>query len=170
MDQRTREFNNMNKFMLLILFLTVSSDLFAQRVLIHARLSPAGRFTIEGTSLAGVVQKSGVFYTGHNIVLDLRNLKSGNELRDTHIQNHFETDKFPTAVLSQGRGSDGKFSATLKIRNISKKIEGAYEVSGAEGKAFFKTRLSDFGIKKAMYLGVGVHDEVQVEVSMPLPR
>lgn len=140
----------------------------AQKVEIKTKLSPVGSFTIEGTSLRGKVYKNGEIYSGQNLVLDLRPLKTGMELRDKHVQEYFETNKYPTATLLIGSGAKNKFKGQLKLRNITKPIEGNYEISGTTGTANFKVKMSDFGIKKANYMGLGVEDSVAVTVSMPI--
>jgi hypothetical protein len=152
----------------LLFTLLVSAIIHAQKVDMKVKLSPAGAFTISGTGLSGKVTKNGDTYVSENIVLDLRDLKSGIELRDKHVQEYFETDKYPQAVLIKGTGKDGKFVGDLKIREVVRRIEGTFETSDASGKAFFKVKMSDFRIKKAIYMGIGVNDEVAVEVEMPL--
>jgi len=141
---------------------------FAQKVEMKVKLSPAGSFTITGTSLSGKVIRKGSSIIVQNVVLDLRSLQSGMELRDKHVQEYFETSKFPQAVLLKAVGKDAKFVGDLKIRGIVKRIEGSFEDEGKTAKASFKVNMSDFKIKKANYMGLGVNDEITVEVEGPV--
>lgn len=152
-------------------FLLFSNLTFAQKVNMKVTLSPMGGFVIEGASVTGqAIEQADGSIVSRNIVLDLRNLKSGIELRDKHIQDYFETTKFPTAVLTKAIARDNKFSGELKIRNITKKIEGTYEKEGNNGKAVFTVKMSDFQIKKAIYMGVGAEDEIEVTVEGPISK
>ncbi|HVJ64768.1 MAG TPA: YceI family protein [Bdellovibrionota bacterium] len=158
------------KALLVVLFMSAYASAQSTRVVMKAKLAPAGSFNIEGNSLKGSLTKVGNTYRGKNLVLDLTGLKSGMDLRDKHIQEHFETSKFPSAELLEAEGKDGKFTGKLKIRGVTKPVTGTYEVSGKQGKARFTTKMSDFKIKKASYMGLGVKDEIEVEAEMPVPN
>ena len=153
----------------LALLSLISTPLLAGKVDMRVRLSPTGSFTITGTSLSGKVVRKGDSIFAESIVLDLRNLKSGIELRDKHVQEYFETDKFPQAVLLEALGTSSSFRGKLKLRGIVKDIQGNFEDTGASGKAFFKVKMSDFNIKNASYMGLGVKDEIEVIVDGPIP-
>ena len=141
----------------------------AESVKMIAKLSPAGSFTIEGKKLAGKVTKDKDIYKAKNIVLNLTDLKTGMELRDKHVQEYLETKKYPIAVLTEGQGKGSKFSGKLKIRNIIKPIAGTYELKGKQGLAKFKVKMSEYKIKSASYMGLGVNDEINVTVEMMVP-
>jgi len=158
------------QLLFVMLFASALASAQSTRVVMRAKLAPAGSFNIEGTALKGSLTKQGATYRGKNLVLDLTGLKSGMDLRDKHIQEHFETSKFPRAELLEAEGKDGKFTGKLKIRGVTKAVAGTYEVSGKQGKARFTTKMSDFKIKKASYMGLGVKDEIEVEAEMPVPN
>jgi polyisoprenoid-binding protein YceI len=90
------------------------------------------------------------------------------ELRDKHTQKHLQTDKFPEAVLVSATGKGGKGTGTIKIKGIEKPISGTYKIEGQVLKAQFKLALTDFDIKDINYMGVGVEDEVKLDVSVPV--
>lgn len=140
-------------------------------VKLFVELNPAGSFIAHTDQILGSVKKMGGKWVAENIEIDLRSLKTGISLRDKHMKKkYFQTDQFPKAVLSQGSGKDGSFSGELVIRDIKKKISGEFEVQGSKVKATFTTKLSDFEIPEANYMGVGVEDEVKVEVLVPVSR
>lgn len=132
-------------------------------------LNPTGSFIAESNQVKGVATKAGAGFVAKKVYLNLNTLKTGIELRDHHMnENYFESKKYPWAILDQAQGKDGKFTGTLKIRNLPKPISGTYTVNGSTLEAKFKSKLSDFRIKKANYMGVGVEDEVEVVVTLPI--
>jgi len=133
------------------------------------QLSPVGNFTAKAESLSGSVAKKGDEYTAKKIVLKIADLNSGLELRDQHMKDdYFEVASHPTAELLAAKGKNGKFKAKMKIHGVTKVVGGTYEVSGSDLTAKFKTSLSAWKIKKAAYMGVGVLDEVEVVVKLPV--
>lgn len=67
-----------------------------------------------------------------------------------------------------GEGGAGKGKGVISIKGISKEISGTYKIEGQTLKANFKLSLQDFKIEKIKYLGVGVKDEVEVKVEVPV--
>ena len=88
-------------------------------------------------------------------------------LRDKHTQEHLQTDKFPEAILVKGEGENGKGTGTIRIHGIEKSVEGTYKVAGNTITATFPIKLSDFGIDKIKYMGVGVKDDAVINVTVP---
>ncbi|RYZ68942.1 MAG: YceI family protein, partial [Proteobacteria bacterium] len=105
-----------------------------------------------------------------NIVVNLKSLKTGVELRDKHTLKHLEVQKYPDAVLTMAKGKGGKGVGKIKIRGIEKPISGTYTVSGSELNAEFKLNLPDFKITGIKYMGVGVEDEVVLHVAVPVKK
>ena len=139
------------------------------KVRIMVELNPAGSFVAESSAVKGAATRTGNVLIAQNITLDLSSLKTGVSLRDQHMKDkYFEVRQFPQAVLIQGTAKDGKFSGDLTIHGVSKKIEGSSSIDGSLVKTKFKCALSDFGIKPASYMGVGVEDEVEVEATLPI--
>ena len=145
-------------------------------------LTVGGSFEAKTTSLTGMVapSASGSPSSGQ-LLVDLRTLDSGIDLRNDHLRNKYlETEKgegFNTAVLSdidlgkvdpqtfQGRTM---FTATLLLHGTKKPIAGLVEIkrgrSSVRVNASFPVTLADYGIAKPQYLGIGVKDQVLVEV------
>jgi len=134
-------------------------------------LSPAGSFeaTSKKITVKGGVVQIGESYQAEEVELDLASLKTGIALRDTHMrENYFETAKYPKAILRRGRGKDGRFTAELIIRNVAVPVQGTYKIEGGRIVTQFTTTLSAFKIRSANYMGVGVDDEVVVQMVYPL--
>jgi polyisoprenoid-binding protein YceI len=71
----------------------------------------------------------------------------------------------------EGKGS---FTGSLSLHGAKKLVTGTVDVRQAgpalRVKASFPVLLSDYGISKPRYLGVGVKDTVQVEVAFVVSR
>ena len=122
-----------------------------------------------------------------SLAVDLRTLDTGINLRNEHLrEKYLEVNKgtgFDTATLSaidltglstvapEGKGS---FTGLLTVHGIAKTVTGAVDVRRANGglrvKASFRLDLSDYGIAKPRYLGIGVTNTVQVEVAFDVSR
>lgn len=140
-------------------------------VTIDITLTPVGSFAAKTTSIKGAIDRKGDLLVAQKIEVDLGSLNSGIELRDEHMKkDYFETSKYPVAVLKSAKGKGGKFIGVLNLRQVDSKISGTYEIKDGLVEAKFKTRLSDYKIKKASYMGVGVGDEVSVVVNIPLKK
>ncbi|KYG67781.1 YceI family protein [Bdellovibrio bacteriovorus] len=152
------------------LFLTTSLSCaaFAQSVTVDVILNPMGDFKAKTGSVKGQATVKGDEVSAENIIVDLRTLKTGVELRDKHTQKHLDTKAFPEAVLVSATGKGGKGKGKIKIKGVEKDVEGTYKVEGKTLKANFKLTLSDFGISDINYMGVGVEDEVTLHVAVPV--
>jgi hypothetical protein len=154
----------------LSLFLWIAAR--AQSLEIAVELNPVGSFVARSSQLEGHVSsdsKGG--FKAQNVKLDLATLNSDIALRDQHMKDdYFEIKKvgFSHATLKSVQAKDGRFQGLLEIRKKPVPIEGRYRVSGKVLTAEFPTTLSAFGIKEANYMGVGVVDDVQVKVTLPL--
>ncbi len=143
----------------------------AQKVAFRVNLSPVGNFNVESDKIEGSVVAEGEKFILNTATLVLDSLKSGVDLRDEHMKKkYFEIEKFPNAKMTKAEGSGGTFKGTLEVHGVSKEISGVYEVKGNEVTAKFTTKMSDFNIPKAIYMGVGAKDEIAVEVSLPLVK
>jgi hypothetical protein len=139
------------------------------KVSIDVQLNPVGNFTASADTVKGSAVKKGEEVIAKNITLNIDDLKSGVELRDDHMnKEYFESKKYPTATISVAKGKGGKFIANMLLRGKKNKISGTYTISGSTLTAKFKSKLSDWEIKKAAYMGVGVVDEVDVAVEIPV--
>lgn len=152
----------------LIVTMGISTAAMAQSVVLDVVLNPMGDFKGKTSDVKGQAVVNGDEVSAENIVVNLKTLKTGVELRDKHTQKHLETEKFPEAVLLSAKGKGGKGTGKIKIRGIEKDISGVYKVEGKALKAKFKLKLSDFGIEDINYMGVGVEDEVTLAVTVPV--
>ena len=139
-------------------------------VKLSVELNPTGSFVAESAQVNGFARKVADGYVAQNVSLVLNTLKTGIDLRDRHmLLNYFETKKYPYAILVNAKaGSGGRFKGILKVRNMPQPIEGEYSVNGSNLEATFKSKLSTYRIRKAAYMGVGVEDEVEVKVTLPV--
>ena len=137
---------------------------------IAVSLSPAGSFTAQSAQVKGQAEKIGAdSYSARDVTLEVSTLKTGIELRDKHMRDkYFEAQKYPKATLKSGKGQDGRFEGALEVHGKTTKVSGDYTVSGHDVVGKFKTKLSDYGISEPRYLGVGVEDEVEVTVKLPV--
>jgi hypothetical protein len=161
-----------SRFKMTLVLIFIASPLFAGdgEVKIKVFLSPAGSFTAKSAELETKksTSRSGGAFKAGQIELNLNTLKTGISLRDTHMRDrYFETSKYPKAILRDVLGKDGKWKGTLVIRETAKPISGTYETEGNQLIATFRTKMSDFKIPPARYMGVGAKDEVEVEARLP---
>ncbi len=150
------------------LALTFSSVVLAGNAAVDIKLTPAGSFTGKTSDVKGFVKKNGTKIVGENIVVNLKNLKTGMGLRDKHTQDYLGTAQHPDAILVKAEGENGKGRGLIKIRGIEKQVEGTYKIEGNELQASFPIKLSDFKIEGIRYMGVGVKDQVTINVSVPI--
>lgn len=115
--------------------------------------------------------------------VELDRLDTGIALRDEHLRDgYLEVGKDPgfvKAVLSgiqlpdadaetfQGRT---RFSGTFQLHGARRQVLGQAEIrrqgSRVRVEASFPVTLADYGIAKPQYLGVGVKEQVRVEVTL----
>ena len=146
-------------------------------------LTIGGSFQAKTTALSGslTAPAGGSAFDGM-LAVDLRTIDTGISLRNDHLrEKYLEVDKGPgydSATLSQielkgvapdGAGGKGTFSGLLTLHGTMKSVTGPAEIrsagSGTRVKASFPLKLSDYNIPEPRYLGVGVKDTVQVEVT-----
>jgi polyisoprenoid-binding protein YceI len=140
-------------------------------------MTVGGSFEAKTTALSGSVPGE--------LVVDLTTLDSGVSLRNEHMRNNYlEVGKgkgFDKAVMSDVRVQEGPletvagrvtFTATLSLHGTSRPVSGRAQVkrtgSGTHVEATFPLTLSDFGIAKPQYLGIGVKNEVQIRATFDL--
>jgi polyisoprenoid-binding protein YceI len=143
-----------------------------------------GSFDAKTSALSGELTASAAdppTFDG-SLAVDLRTLDTGISLRDDHLrEKYLEVDKgagYDKAVLSdvdlKGLNSDapegkGSFTGLLTLHGVKKTVTGPVEVkktgSGLRVKASFPVNLSEYNIPEPRYLGVGVKNTVQVEVT-----
>ncbi len=140
----------------------------AQTATVDCKMSPAGSFQLVSKEVKGFAVKTKTGVAASKILVGLKHIETGMSLRNQHAMKRLLVDKFPDAVLLNAIGAGGKGQGEIQIKGIKKPIAGTYEVSGNKLTAKFPLKLSDFEIKDVKYVSVGVDDEVQVAVTVPL--
>ena len=144
-------------------------------------LTIGGSFEAKTRAIAGrlAVDPSQPGALSGDLQVDLQTLDTGIGLRNTHLrEKYLEVGKgagFDRAVLSEivvsgvdlaAASGKGTFKGTLVLHGARKPVSGAVRLTPAGGQvkvdATFPVQLADFGIPEPRYLGVGVHDQVQV--------
>ena len=159
----------MKKIIVGLLF-SLSCAAFAQSASVAIKLKPAGNFTGKTSKVTGFATMKGANVEAKNVVVDLRTLETGIEVRDEHTKKHLAVDKFPEAVLVSATGSGGKGTGVIRIKGIEQPIAGTYKVEGGNLVADFPLTLSKFQITGIKYMGVGVDDTVKVSIAIPLKK
>ena len=85
-----------------------------------------------------------------------------------YLLKELDVKAFPELVLKVAKGKDGKGEAILVIKGKQGKVAGTYTKEKGKLNASFKVSLKAFGFKDIVYKGIGVEDEVLIEVSVPL--
>ncbi len=154
----------------LLLFAQLSGAQSTPSAVVDVTLTPMGDFKAKTNNVKGNAVLKGDEVSAQNIVVNLKSLKTGVELRDTHTLRHLQADKFPEAVLISATGKGGKGTGKIKIKGIEKPISGTYKIVDNMLLAEFPLKLTDFGIKDINYMSVGVEDEVKLHVAVPLKK
>lgn len=138
------------------------------KVVVDVELSPAGSFKAKTSKVSGYAVKTPSGYAAQNILVDLKSLSSGIELRDRHMKERLMIKEHPYAKLLKAIGKDGKGRGLLEIKGIKREVAGVYTIEGRVLKATFKINLPDYKIEDIRYMGVGVEDEITVHVTVPI--
>jgi polyisoprenoid-binding protein YceI len=158
------------KYLLAIPALMFSISSFAQSAVVDVSLRPAGSFKVKTSEVKGFVQKKADGFEAKNITVNLKGVQTGISLRDDHTKKHLEVEKFPEAVLVSATGKNGTGEGVIRIRGIEHKIQGSYKVEGTNFTAQFPLKLSDYKIDGIKYMGVGVSDDVNLVVTVPVKQ
>jgi hypothetical protein len=154
------------KFFFLVLF--VSLPVFANsKLVINVQLNPAGSFQATSDSLQGSLVKKNGLFSADEIIVNVKSLKTGIDLRDQHFWKHLNFEKFNKVVISNLKGQNGKATAQLEVAGVKKPVTISYKEDGTNIVAKFKVKSHDFKLPPADYMGIGVEDEVEGEVTMP---
>lgn len=137
---------------------------------IDVKLSPAGSFTAKTSKVKGFAKQKGNMVAANQVLVDINSLQTGIELRDKHLKQRLQSDKFPTAKLVTAKGKDGAGEATLLLMGKQQKVKGTYTTKGNFLTSEFKLQLPALDIKDVKYMGVGVKDEVIVKVTVPVQQ
>ncbi len=136
-------------------------------------LSPAGAFQARTSDLSGFAYFEGTQLKATPITVRMDTLATGIALRDRHLKERLQTDKNPMAKLTEASGKDGKGEGLLEYRSFKKRVPFEYKVDDTRTRvnAKLNLKISDFGLDdEIMYMGVGVEDEIALEVAVPVSK
>ncbi len=153
-------------------------------VRVVCRLTVGGSFEARTSTLSGMLgapSRAGEPMSGE-LAVDLNTLNTGIRLRDEHLRdNYLETGRGPGythAVLSniqvtgmdlESRAGRGTFTGILQLHGTTRQVAGQIELRQSGGlprvRATFPVLLPEFDIASPRYLGIGVRDEVVVNVT-----
>lgn len=155
------------KKLFLLSSLLLSLNAFAEnQVTLNVKLTPTGSFQAVSKKVKGKLEKTADGFKADTITVSIESFKTGIDLRDEHFWKHLNSAKTPKATLKNLLAKDGKATADLEVNGVTKPVNITYKTEGSNVKANFKTDAALFSLPKASYLGVGVDNNVEVEVVM----
>lgn len=150
-----------------ISLLLLSSTLMAEnKIIVNVDLAPAGSFQATSLKPKGDLKKNGDSFTADKIIVSVESFKTGIDLRDEHFWKHLKSSTHPKVILSNLKAKGGQATADLEVNGVKKPVQIMYKVDGEQVTANFSTKASHFALPKAEYLGVGVSDEVKIDVTL----
>ncbi len=162
----------MNKFLFFTVFtfLTIFAQAQKSDIKIFVTLTPAGDFVAKTTAIKGVaVEKADGSFVAENIEVDLNSLQTGISMRDSHMkEKYLDTKTYPKAILKKAIGKGGKGVGVLNIKGKDINVKGEYKKEGNLLISEFTLMLADTGIVDVNYKGVGVDEEIKIEIAVPV--
>jgi polyisoprenoid-binding protein YceI len=153
-------------------------------VSVKCPMTIGGSFDAKTNALSGTITASAAQPSSleGSLAVDLRTIDTGISLRNDHLrEKYLEVERgagYDKAVLSaialKGLNPDapegkGSFTGSLTLHGVTKTVSGPVEVrkagAGLRVKAAFPVNLPDYNIPEPRYLGVGVKNTVQVDVT-----
>ena len=162
----------MKNFLLIIImtFFAVFAQAQKSDLKIYVTLNPAGDFIAKTSAVKGVaVEKADGSFVAENIVVDLNSLETWVSLRDQHMkEKYLDTKTYPKATLKKAIGKGGKGVGLLNIKGKDINIKGEYKKDGKFLIADFIIKLTEIGITDVSFKGVGIEEEIKIEIKMPV--
>lgn len=131
-----------------------------------------------GMNIEGSTSEVGVGEDGSNVtvIVGMSGLSTGISLRDKHMKEYLETEKYPTAELrvaksalkvpGAGASSSGDARGSMKLHGTAKDVTFHYTAKNDGGvinvAGTTRVNMNDFGIKTPSYLGVSVKPDVDI--------
>ncbi len=153
-------------------------------VQVVCELTVGGTFEARTKAIAGQVSTDpgGTGAVNGIVTVDLRTLETGIKLRDSHLRDRYlevgKSADYAMATLKNIRLQQWApnelplktlFRANLTLHGVESSVAGVAEISGGAGnlklQARFPVHVASFGIEPPMYLGVGLKDDVVVNVA-----
>lgn len=157
-------------------------------VVVVCPLTVGGRFEARTEAITGsATLREGSPDVSGSFTVDLRTLETGIALRNAHLrENYLEVGRgagFDAAVLELVRldtpdasvangtvGFRGQFTLHGQTRPVAGTVEISRRKSDLQLDVSFPLRIDDFRITRPTYLGVGVSNDIKVEVKAILER
>jgi len=140
-------------------------------VKVGVTLKPAGSFEAVADHVQGqgrIFQTKEGGFKAQNVILPLQGLTSHMALRDQHMkEKYLQVETHPNATLVSATAQNGQFTGQMTLHGTTHEVSGTYTLKDGNYVATFKLKPSDYHIAKASYMGVGVQDELEIEVSFP---
>ena len=145
----------------------LSFAIMANEVSVRVSLSPAGSFEAKSAKLKGEVKKNKQGYTAEQLWVKVEELKTGIDLRDEHFKKHLNYEKYPKIIFTDIKAENGKGSGTLNVNDVKKPVNFTYKmISDKKVEATFKVKATDFNLKEAKYMEIGVENEIEIVASL----
>jgi YceI-like domain len=119
-----------------------------------------------------------------SLTVPLKDIDTGMSLRNGHMREDLEADKFPDIVLTvpvdslkgfeDGKSFDGESKGTIALHGKTKEVPFKFKVAckaavcSVDGSA--DINLADYGVKVRSYLGVTVKPEVAIGAQFKLKK
>jgi len=158
------------RFLAVILLTLYLAKVDASSVQVKVTLSPTGSFVAKTGDVTGFATETKSIVSAKDVRVKVKGLQTGVALRDKHLLKRLDSEKFPEIILVKASGRSGKGTGVIKIKGIEKPISGTYKITNNICEAVFPLKISEFGIDDVSYMGVGVDDEVEISVSIPLKK
>jgi polyisoprenoid-binding protein YceI len=141
---------------------------------------PAG-FKIEGAITAVTVEDDGKAMT---ITSDLSTIETGIGVRNKHLKEDAEAEKFPKITLkipadqfvapADGKESEGDGKGTFGLHGQTKEITFHYKAKTkgnvTDVDASADVNVNDFGIKIRSYMGITVKPDIKIAAKISLTK
>ncbi len=154
----------MKKLVTLSLLVFSTLAMAENKIVLEVGLFPAGSFQATSLKPKGALKKNGNSFSADKIIVSVESFKTGIDLRDEHFWKHLKSSTQPKITLSDLKAQGGKGVATLEVNGVKKLINITYKEVGKEVHANFVAKNSDFKLPKVDYLGVGVSNDVNINV------
>lgn len=151
------------------LLLLISSTAFSNELRVKVALSPAGSFVAQTVKLKGDVKIDGEKISAEQLWVKVEELKTGIDLRDQHFHKHLSFEKYPKITMTKVEAQGGTGKGLISINDVKKDITFKYKkISDKKIEAVFELIPSQFNLKKAEYMGIGVEDKVVIVATLDI--
>lgn len=154
----------MKKLITLSLLVMSTMVMAENKIVLEVGLFPAGSFQATSLKPKGALKKNGNTFSADKIIVSVESFKTGIDLRDEHFWKHLKSSTQPKITLANLKAQGGKGIASLEVNGVKKPIQINYKEIGKEVHASFVVKNSDFKLPKVDYLGVGVSNDVKINV------